>query len=147
MKTLHNTTWNFQSGEIEISSELRRQLQYGYGNPQQSISLSIYKYICNNNDYGYNQVQQWDTYESILDWLPTHIFRLLHSMAVVDSKGSHYGSGTDYFKPTKGQIRGWAAYLSCIHLDNEVVDGVLYIPHSGDGSYTLNIATGVRGVI
>ena len=147
MKTLHNTKWNFQANEIEISSELSRELQYGYGNPQEYIAASVYKYVCNNNDYGYNQVEEWDTYESIMAWLPKHIYKLLRSLEVVDTKGSSYGCASDYFKPTNAQRREWAAYLSCVHLDNEVRDGVLYIPHSGDGCYTLNIDTGVRGVI
>lgn len=143
----NTTTWNFARNELEIGSDLRRELQYGYGNPEHIIAKSISKYVCHNNDYGYNQVEEWDTFDSIMEWLPKHIRKQLRNLEIVDVIGEHYGWGDEFFKPTGSQMREWAAYLSAVYLDNEVRDGVLYIPHSGDGCYTINIATGERGII
>ena len=114
------TQWNFHANQIEISPEVRREIEYGYGSPEQTISDSIYKYICYNNDYGYNQVEEWDTFDSIMEWLPQHIYKLLRSLEIVDSRGNSYGCGDNFFRPTKAQITEWAKHLSTIYEDRIV---------------------------
>lgn len=109
------TQWDFARNQIEISSELRRELDYGYGSPETTIADSIHYYCIHNNDYGYCQVQDYDTLQDIQEWLPAHIQGLLNELTIIDSKGESRGVGSDYFTPSNNQIATWSQDLYAVY--------------------------------
>jgi len=110
------TLWKFDSNEIEIGWEGIRQLKYNSAEASAELRESIYRYVNNNNDYGYSLVDEAESVKDIVTWFPGLLKERLIELKIVGPNGETVGRGIEFFSPTEKELVHMIAALASIYI-------------------------------